>query len=373
MDSMLCAAIRGEGVEEDLGGQDPDSLLERAALHGVIGLLSFLASAGRVRLPEPLATRAASHARATAALEAIRGRETRSILRVLADDGIESLILKGAALAHTIYPQPWIRERIDTDILVRPGDAKRTMELLRSLGYAAYAGLPASSVVTQASFHRRAPPGYDNVVDLHWAIKNSGVLSDTIQVDDCFSRARTLSGLGDGALTIDPILTLLLACVHRASHLVERTGPADGDFPTGNRLIWLYDIHLLLAGFNRDEWQEFCRQAGMRRIAEICRDAVEIARRRFGAGARQFPVEELGGRGWEPSRVFLSGQPGAVGIAELAHRRGIASKWRFLRDNLFPPAMYIREKYHASSRWTLPFLYGRRILAGAFHRLLARR
>ena len=52
-------------------------------------------------------------------------------------DGIECLLLKGAALAHLLYPEPSMRPMGDVDILVHRDDALRAQQCLRELGYSA--------------------------------------------------------------------------------------------------------------------------------------------------------------------------------------------------------------------------------------------
>ena len=46
------------------------------------------------------------------------------------------LLLKGAALAYTLYPEPHLRERCDTDLLLPSReDAERAGRVLQTLSY----------------------------------------------------------------------------------------------------------------------------------------------------------------------------------------------------------------------------------------------
>jgi hypothetical protein len=49
--------------------------------------------------------------------------------------GIETFLLKGAALAHLVYPEPGMRPMKDLDFLVRPQDARSLELVLVNLGY----------------------------------------------------------------------------------------------------------------------------------------------------------------------------------------------------------------------------------------------
>jgi len=63
---------------------------------------------------------------------------------------------------------------------------------------------------------------------------------------------------------------LLLACMHRAAHL-----GVDG--PEGNRLIWLYDIHLLASALSPAQWSEFAAHCAAKRMRRISADAAAAA------------------------------------------------------------------------------------------------
>ena len=65
---------------------------------------------------------------------------TRQLARVLAAFAaadIKPLLLKGAALAHLVYPDPALRPRSDIDILVRDTEAFRARDILTALGFSA--------------------------------------------------------------------------------------------------------------------------------------------------------------------------------------------------------------------------------------------
>src|SRR5215831_10265345 len=58
----------------------------------------------------------ADELRDAAAIDALRTRELRVVLAALADARVDAVVLKGAALAHTHYPRPELRPRVDTDL-----------------------------------------------------------------------------------------------------------------------------------------------------------------------------------------------------------------------------------------------------------------
>jgi len=50
------------------------------------------------------------------------GRQIRTVVDALEAAGIPSVLLKGPALARTVYPDPALRQSGDIDLLVRPGN-----------------------------------------------------------------------------------------------------------------------------------------------------------------------------------------------------------------------------------------------------------
>ena len=59
----------------------------------------------------------------------------RDVLLSLANVGIPTIVLKGTALAETVYDSPELRHCHDIDLLIREQDLSRATELLRPLGF----------------------------------------------------------------------------------------------------------------------------------------------------------------------------------------------------------------------------------------------
>lgn len=65
----------------------------------------------------------------------IRSSVLQDLLNALQGAGIEVAVLKGAALAHIIYPKAELRPMRDLDVLVDPQRANEAQELLKDLGF----------------------------------------------------------------------------------------------------------------------------------------------------------------------------------------------------------------------------------------------
>jgi hypothetical protein len=91
----------------------------------------------------------------------VRARVLHDIVSAYDAAGIPALVLKGAALAHMVYPEPGLRPMNDMDILVPESDARRAQQVLADLGFRA--PLPSGSVflhrhLTEAILHTEGIP-----------------------------------------------------------------------------------------------------------------------------------------------------------------------------------------------------------------------
>ena len=57
------------------------------------------------------------------------------LLEAFAAFGIPIILLKGAALAHRIYPKPALRPMVDIDVLINPADIERAVRSQAVSGY----------------------------------------------------------------------------------------------------------------------------------------------------------------------------------------------------------------------------------------------
>src|SRR5690606_27646123 len=57
------------------------------------------------------------------------------VLRRLSAEGVQVMLLKGAALGHTVYAEPADRPMDDVDILLRPEHTERGWRILRDAGW----------------------------------------------------------------------------------------------------------------------------------------------------------------------------------------------------------------------------------------------
>src|SRR5207247_8298772 len=120
-----------------------------------------------------------------ALLEAGRESELRGVLSGFAAAGVPALVIKGAALAYSRYPEPWLRHRNDNDVLVRGDGAKAAGCVLSMLGYQPGANaLPGELANHQLPYVKTDRLGFRHVVDLHWKISNRPLFANVLTFDE---------------------------------------------------------------------------------------------------------------------------------------------------------------------------------------------
>lgn len=143
-----------------------------------------------------------------------------SELRVVLDNmdkaGIPVMILKGAWLAHDIYPDIRLRELSDMDIMVQPNDLAGAYEVAKGLGYAAKVPLSLESIIAGTDNKKQLPPmKKDNgvMLDLHWGIGSADqeMANESTRLWD---HSREVSVVGKKARILSAEDMLLHLCYH---------------------------------------------------------------------------------------------------------------------------------------------------------------
>jgi hypothetical protein len=297
-----------------------------------------------------------------AVVDMIREQEIVKVLKALSQIGIAPLLMKGVPLAYTHYRSPHLRPRGDADMLIRRTDRELAGGMLIELGYERLNTVRGELVSYQSSWNKLDRHGVVHAIDLHWRVNNCQIFAEAVSYDELVSGSVPIHALGARAL--GPVHALLLACMHRVVH-VTASWCVNDKRHYGDRLIWLYDIHLLANRMPSQELTEFVRLAVERRLKTICNDGLRQSQRCF---ATPLPDEVLGALSAagppEPSARYLD--PGRLRfmMRDIRSLSNVYDQLRLAREHLFPPAAYMLEKYAVSRRAWLPILYLRRAIQG---------
>jgi hypothetical protein len=353
-EALLASAIRGDAVPwpHTADAAFAAALLQAANEHGVAALLT---GAAIQSWPDDVQQALRETRRGDAVIEALRRQALQQLAAAFAERDIQCLVIKGAQLAYTHYPQPWLRPRVDTDLLIRPADRERADAALRALGYLPKTQISGTLVNHQLQYERDDRYGLTDTIDLHWKVTNPHLFADVLTFDELIGAAQPIPRLGQ-ALGPSAAHALLLACVHRVAH-----------HRNSDLLMWLHDIHLLAGSLDASERDEFVELARRKRVRAICADGLDKAQRQFATVHPPGWLDRLADAGGEsePSAAFL--QPGVRRIDmllwDLRALGGWARRLRLVRETVFPPAAYVRARYGPDTPLVLAYL--NRIVTGA--------
>ena len=200
-------------------------------------------------------------------------------------------------------------------------------------------------------------PGIRHVCDLHAKIANPQLFAEALSYDELSVRAVDVPGLGGGIRALGPVDALLLACIHRVAHHNDC-----------EKLLWIYDIHLLATGMDRATLEHVAECAAEKGIRAVCRRGLGLAHHWFHTDVPSDVVRALASvDAVEPSAAYLGGRLRPVDVlwSDLKTMGRWRDRWRLVREHLFPPARYMRERYGVSNALFLPALYVHRGGRGA--------
>ncbi len=161
---------------------------------------------------------------------AVKMRILSEILAAFHQAGIEARLLKGAALAWLIYPQPGLRPMRDLDLLVKKSDALAAQAALAGLGFVA--PLPAHLPDKHLPAAVRKTEGLSVSVELHHNLFNlAHPASLTLEQLPPAPPALTVAGQPACTLGYEEMLW------HLCEHLTYHTTVWES-----LRLIWVADI-----------------------------------------------------------------------------------------------------------------------------------
>jgi hypothetical protein len=260
-------------------------------------------------------------------------RHLVTLSAALEDAGVEMVLLKGSALAHTVYPDPSWRPFADLDFLVRGQDFQRAIEVLADRGFTR--ALPEPRARFDVRFGKAAELyGQDGLsIDLHRTLV-VGPFGLWIDVDELFTGTdpfilggRTLRRLDDASL-------FLHACVHASL----------GWWPP--LLMPVRDV-AQVASYAEVDWDLVAERTRRWRLATVVRHAVETASDLLGAS---FPEEAMA-LSAIPSRrrerraldayITNKRQRGGTATSTIRAIPGLPAKIAYARALLFPDRAFL--------------------------------
>jgi hypothetical protein len=221
-------------------------------------------------------------------------RERHGALRALQDAGITPIILKGAALAETVYAQRALRPMSDTDILGRPEAIGQAEAIPTDLGYTRH-GPPQTAAWVKADHYHiiltKPSPTFDAWhLELDWHLDRPS-RPFALDLEGLWARARPARIANTNALVPAPEDLLLHLCLHTCKHRFAFFG-----------LRACCDIAATIRSYEATlDWAQVVQGAGQGQIAPYVYLPLQLAKELVGAAVPEAVLDGLRPQSCDPS------------------------------------------------------------------------
>ena len=164
-------------------------------------------------------------------------KQLERLLLAFKQEQIKVLVMKGSAIAWSVYPDPAMRPYDDIDLLVLPQQFVKARKIMEMLGYRCEAKIFEifKDVQSEEYFHYQDRSIGKLKVEIHWDLHCFYGAKHNIALDDLFHNAITVNTSSFYFETFNAVDTLL--------HMVAHTGFSH---TKDIRLSWICDIAQIL-------------------------------------------------------------------------------------------------------------------------------
>jgi hypothetical protein len=292
--------------------------------------------------------------------EKLHQGELVELLALLQVHGIETILLKGTAFAYSIYPDPHLRSRGDTDLIIEDNNRTTVNETLLTLGYQVESDSNARFNSYQQLYSKQDKFGFSHSLDVHWRINNHQLFASIFSWEELAGNTTDLVSLSEHAKTLRPEYQFVHACLHRVIHLYSPYHFKQSEV-CGDRIIWLQDIYLLTKTMQQDEWSRTANLCVDKKVCNLILDTISAVTTFFPIDVPIDVMDKLNQHASaEDSSILLSSSSIRRQVYEFSMLAWPA-RLVLLKEITLPPSKYILEKYKKKSLLWLPFLYVYRI------------
>ncbi|MDF1719733.1 MAG: nucleotidyltransferase family protein [Minwuia sp.] len=238
-------AMKGLRVWQEIAGGMPETTPEATSETAVVTALAdrvttatvdaLLAASG---LPQPAVMQ-------SRLLNRFRHQAGRKWLQAIRDAGVPCMAIKGLASGAWLYDRPEDRGISDADLLIRPDDLARVLDVLQAAGFA-FADEPTRSrwgFISQASFQPLLSPDGAVNIDLHIA-GDAAPFAEALPTETLFAAGRAADGV----------------CIPAREHaFLIAASHAARDLFTGDAAKTVIDGLLMLKHHPGLDWAEIAR------------------------------------------------------------------------------------------------------------------
>ncbi|SHG14637.1 Uncharacterised nucleotidyltransferase [Marisediminitalea aggregata] len=279
----------------------------------------------------------------------------KDVFLTLNNEHITFIVLKGWALSYEIYSQPHHRPKTDIDIFIEANSKERVKAILQNLGFSNPRGWEPEAIIKQFTMRKDIVRNVYVSIDIHLEISDDKNIQRSLTWKLIYSGSKVNETIN----VRFPNRTTLLT--HAIFHLLHHR--AGGDFV---KLIWLYDINLLIQKMTDNESNSFIKLIEHLGFVVPVRFLLSDISSIFPNKRSRLLLERMKELPQINNYDYLINPPSIFKhqLRKLQQAKGIREKITIIKETLFPPKEEIYRKYGRLKTIYLPYWYIIRIIHG---------
>lgn len=296
--------------------------------------------------------------------------ELATILSRFKSNGVNVIVLKGAALAQVVYGNLGLRPLRDVDLLVRRESTDSALSALEELGYISptVETGPGATLAYESQMMLVKPGPMLTQVEVHWSLIDSPYYQSHLPLDWFWQTAVPWHVGGIPSLMLGPEAQVLYLCAHLLLH------------HGGDDLLWLNEVAQVVEYYGKElAWDQVLKHASTLGLVIPTRQILTLAARAWAAPIPLQVVEQLEAMSVsrEEARtlrwVAVKGEPAAQRLwADLATMPGWRQRLAFGLTNLFPSRAYMQRRYRIAHPLLVLLYYPYRWALGIYNAFASR-
>ncbi len=285
-------------------------------------------------------------------------REISELLVLFERAQIPAVLLKGAALAKTVYPAMALRPMGDVDILIRRDDARRVSAILIERGFATTLE-PTENFYSRFSydqaFERRGI--FPLMIETHWHLFSLPYYRERIPIEWFWQRTMPIRVNDQPTRAFTPEAQIM----HLAAHAVLHH--------QGHNLLASFDLALVLARYREQiNWDDVIESARAFGLSHILQSNLARVRDAWGVSVPDEVFVRLTRSSNVRERILF-----AINTSSRVEARDVwdgmnlpddKSRLLYAWHTLFPSREYMRQRYGITDARAIPLHYAQRLARG---------